>query len=240
MKYALIIGLFATLSACKSTQSTSGIDHPEEVRYKLFIEEEDHLAQTPAELKLELIPTQSGFFRVSTIEGPGVALIDSLLLSENGLPIYHVFKRGRTKYKMNYRKDEAFSVIQGDTFQIPLDYEYVYDIAQVDLVLRGIDTLGNVQEVAFMLPENSDVKFLEIAEIRRDTIGSDWYAQDSLPVVHRYAVGPGTVYEGWYADDQVLPIKWRVTSNGSTYVYLRIPELIMEQRKEGSSQDDQQ
>ncbi len=209
----------------------SGINQSESVVYKMFIQDEDLLSQTPAEMKVELIPTSDGFYRVQTLEGPGVSLIDTLKVSKNGLPIMHTFLRGRTRHQTYYQDREALTVIQGDTFVAPIEYNPVYDIIQTDLVLKGIDTLGNKMDVAFFMPERSELSFFEIAEIRKDTIGSDWYAQDSIATSHRYAVTAGTVYEGWYADDQVLPIKWRVSTNGTTYVYLRLPELLQSKRE---------
>lgn len=177
---------------------------------------------TPAEMHVEILPDGDGFWRIQSLEGPGVILTDSLKLSAKGKPLYHIFVRGRMKTRTYYRTNEAISVTRGDTISLPYNQPFVFDMGQLDLALRGLDTLKG-GEYPFMSPENGNMEFFTLETIREDSIRSAFSKTDLIPSIHRYASAPGTTHEAWYSLDpaQQLPIKMRVSTSGSIYIYYR-------------------
>ncbi|KAB2808031.1 hypothetical protein [Phaeocystidibacter luteus] len=221
MKYLLFFFSAVFMISCGSQKATSGIAKAERQTYKMFIQEDGYLSQTPAMQHVELIPEKYGFTYVRTLEGPGVSLIDSIYFHPNGQPREHVMKHyGNTK-RVVYSKPNIFMIELGDTARIINEYDTVYDALQLDLVLRGYDTLGITRDIPFFLPTSGDFTFYEIQEIREDSIPAHWLTREEIPVVHRFAAGSGTLYEAWYAEGEVLPVKMRVRSGGTQYVYLR-------------------
>ncbi|NVK29247.1 MAG: hypothetical protein HWE14_14435 [Flavobacteriia bacterium] len=231
MKYLLFFFSAFILIACGSHKTISGIENAESQTYKMFIQEDGYLSQTPAMIHVELIPKDYGFTYVRTLEGPGVSLIDSIYFNPDGQPREHVMKHYGTTKRVVYSKPNIFMIEQGDTARIINEYDTVYDIMQLDLVLRGYDTLGMRRDLPFFLPTTGDFAFYEIQEIRRDSVEAHWLTREKIPTVHRFAAGSGSLFEAWYTEGEVLPIKMRVRSSNSLYVYLR---YIIE---EGKSED---
>ena len=222
MKHLLIISLFTVLVACGSQKdATWGIANPESVTYKMFIEEEGYIGQTPAMLHVDLIPAEYGFYRVQQLEGPGVVAIDSLQLTPYGQPLKQVSIIGRSKIRRYFRGDAVMQEEAGDTFSVPYDYPTIFTITQMDLALRGLDTISYEESIPFLMAGQTNFNFFNLQEIGADSTAAHWLTREEIPTVHRFASVAGSIYEGWYAEGEILPIKWKATHSGSTYVYLR-------------------
>ncbi|NVK05590.1 MAG: hypothetical protein HWD92_12255 [Flavobacteriia bacterium] len=222
MKHVIIFSLFAILVSCGSQKTPMpGIVQAERVTYKMFIEEEGYIGQTPAMLHVQLIPSDYGFYRVQELEGPGVTAVDSLWLDPHGKPLMQVSMHDRNKVRRIMQEDAILQQEGRDTFSIPHTYPTLFTITQMDLVLRGLDTISYEESMPFLLSGQTDFSFFEMQEIGRDSTEAHWMTREQIPTVHRFAAVPGTIYEGWYAEGEVLPIKWKATFSGSTYVYLR-------------------
>lgn len=223
MKFTFISLVALFLVSCGSSQNMVGIDGPERQTYKLFIEEEDYISQTPAMIHIDLIPQDYGFVYVRSLEGPGVVHVDSIFIRPDGVPYKHASIRpSKQKFYIYFGTPYLLMTdLAGDTISIPNEYENLYDVEMMNLVMKGIDTTGNKSDVPVILPASGNLEFFEIAEIRKDSTEAHWLTKEKVATSHRYTAANGTLYEAWYADDEILPIKMRLITSGSRYVYLR-------------------
>lgn len=196
----------------------------ESVHYKLFIEDEGVLSQTPMEIFVDLVPIKNGFQRIQKMEGPGFLSMDTLTLDNWGHPIEHVFVRKNEVTRVRYEDQKAIISSPGGDIDVPLQTDFVFDVSQIDLAMSRLDTLKDTSEVPFMLPESGNVAFLELAELRKDSIRPYFTAPHLSETTHRYGVSEGSIYEAWYLGEGRLPIKMRVTATGKTLVYYHLGE----------------
>lgn len=221
MKYALLVCISLILASCGGSKNTTQSVERESQLYKMFNEIDGVLGQTPAMVTVDIVPAKDGFYRLQQLEGPGVIFIDSLLMDPYGKPVEHTFIIGKNKTTIFYEDDHSYQIWEGDTLKTPYENPFVYDVIQMDLVLRGIDTAGTSIDLPVYVPQTGSIAFFTVQEIRQDSIPPHWLTRETIPTVHRFASSPGATYEGWYVEDEILPIKMRVTSGGSTLVYLR-------------------
>lgn len=223
MKYLLIGLAVISMRHCVPSYERRGLPPPESVHYKMFLEDNGVLSSSSADVTVDILPVMDGFYRIQHLTGPGISITDSLLLSRKGLPKRHIYRREGVRSEVIYHQDQVTIHSGDEELEIPIVGEFMFDITQIDLAMKGLDSLKVRTDVPFFLPTTQDVTFLELAEIRKDSINAYYVPSDSLtekiPVIHRYAVAPGVIFEGWYRDDRMLPVKMRITKSGGTHVF---------------------
>lgn len=220
MKYAAFLLLILALACTRIPNNASKIE-AESAHYKMFIEDNGVLSQTPIEVFVNIIPTKDGFMRTQSMVAEGLYFEDTLKLDFWGRPLKHANHTGVKKTWIEY-SDETASVSNGGEF-IPYPVlPGTMDALQLDLLLSKIDTVKDTTDLPIFNSVSGDMVFYQISEIKKDSLNSHFTSFEKIPVAHRFAVAPGHIYEAWYNDDFILPIKTRVTSAGSTYVYWKL------------------
>lgn len=209
--------------ACTKLPSNAERVNPESAHYKLFLEDGDHLSQTPAEVRIEIIPTKNGFMRVQNLDGPGMAFNDTLSMNPWGLPVKHVIRANHSIRRVLYGKETAAVLIQGDTATYMTEVQ-THDIIQMDLTLAGMDTLKSTTDIPFFTAQNGNMNYYEAVVIGPDSIRSHFTSTEYVLTEHRYAVAPGKVYEAWYEKGKRLPTKIRLSASGNTTVYWKLSD----------------
>lgn len=220
MKYSIALLALVLFSCSKLPHSVVEIK-AEKARYKMFVENEDGLSQTPAELYVSVFPVKGGFIRTQTLEAPGVAFIDTLKMDYWGHPLKQVYIQGNRKIYVTYTQEYATVVTPEETLPYPID-SGSFDALQLDLLLRGMDTLKNRSDIPVFSHDQGGISYFEFNILNNDTIRQDYISSENIAVSHRYAITPGEIYEGWYAREFLLPIKTRITTAGVSYVFWKL------------------
>ncbi|GGH65118.1 hypothetical protein [Phaeocystidibacter marisrubri] len=220
MKYAAFLLPLLAL-ACTRIPSNATKIEAESAHYKMFIEDNGVLSQTPIEVFIHIVPTDDGFLRTQSMVAEGLHFEDTLKLDHWGRPLKHVNHQGSKKTQIEYSRESA-SVSQGGDF-IPYPIlPGTIDAIQLDLLLSKIDTIKDTIDLPIFNSTSGDIVFYQVSEIKKDSLNSHFTSFEKIPVAHRFAVAPGHIYEAWYNEKFILPIKTRVTSAGSTYVYWKL------------------